>query len=750
MSIMDERQAYCKDRELDPRKTRFDGELFRKTKKQLTSAAKAKSIDYTPFFLYTILDFGQDVGLVQDDSDLSIEVILGLRLAFSHLIHSAYLKNFLVFNYEATKHDRRRLFTIGRVIIAIRKVLQIQDNTPLFLFLHVDEIQRIFDCHWRGAPEGHIVEPMLGLGLEGARPMNGILLFQEMMRCLGSFMSGACYDIFEHFANQAGIPSSRWMPNVAIFHLISSTGGLSQAVQLLPESAIEIGGRATTLAGQVLVFILIISDMRSLQNWIQNRDWAFFERFIAEFEEMRANIPIVDQRHKVTLGTPETLSIRIKLGAYLKNILEFYYEATKHDRGRPFAISRVIIAILDRPFCRDRRDHLDDTARMAPDGHIVEPMLSLGLEGSRPMLSEGDVDKPTVPTVSHTLTLTEDVHKPVPHLSAHTVLRLTEDDVDPSLARHPVIPKVEPKDVSNSTLKIASAPRPMIPSQPVQGKDIKLSMPTIPEVHIPHVHLPHVHLPKVKKPKMRKSKVPKVKMPKFAKMSPIHMPTLARKRNVELVPVSGIRVVSVEPTASGFTKAIAPIVTDIVNVPVIVATPLPAMSRRIGHPRNLMRKSKHNRMSSKFFEQLVRAKSSKGLVVVVIDLGDGAVVSLWEIQTQSDVGFGFGAGEHVSANVASIEPDADLLNALFLDGCVVAFVVSQGAPIKLVLFVNKAGHRRIPGGSGEPGEAGVARDSGLVTQDFVDTTKENPLCWSTAVVGVPSTCSQLSSQPLNV
>jgi len=68
------------------------------------------------------------------------------------------------------------------------------------------------------------------------------------------------------------------------------------------------------------------------------------------------------------------------------------------------------------------------------------------------------------------------------------------------------------------------------------------------------------------------------------------------------------------------------------------------------------------------------------LVVVVIDLGDGAVVSLWEIQTQSDIGFGFGACEHASAEVASIEPDADLLNALFLACSVVVFVVSQGAP----------------------------------------------------------------------
>ncbi|KAK3810044.1 MAG: hypothetical protein J3Q66DRAFT_404818 [Benniella sp.] len=207
----------------------------------------------------------------------------------------------------------------------------------------------------------------------------------------------------------------------------------------------------------------------------------------------------------------------------------------------------------------------------------------------RLILSEDDVDKPTVPTVSHMLTLTEDdVHKPVPCHSAHPVLRLTEDDVgvpDPSSARHPVIPKVEPKDVPNSTLKIASAPRPMIPSQPAQGKDIKLSLPKMPEVHIPHMHmphmyLPHMHLPKVKKPKMRKPKISKVKMPKFAKMPSVHMPTLTRKRKVGPVPVPEIRVVSAEPMASGCTKTNAPVVTDIADAPVVVATSLPVASRR--------------------------------------------------------------------------------------------------------------------------------------------------------------------------
>ncbi|KAF9963423.1 hypothetical protein BGZ65_003488 [Modicella reniformis] len=135
-------------------------------------------------------------------------------------------------------------------------------------------------------------------------------------------------------------------------------------------------------------------------------------------------------------------------------------------------------------------------------------------------LTESDVDKPTVPVVSNRLTLTEDdVHKPVPYLSALPVLSLTESDVkkpDPTLARYPVIPTVEPKALSTSAINIANAPRPVIPSQPVQGKDIKLPS-----------------MPKVKMPKFSGSKMSKVKPPKFSglKMPNIHMPTLRKKKN---------------------------------------------------------------------------------------------------------------------------------------------------------------------------------------------------------------------------
>ncbi|KAG0242860.1 hypothetical protein BGX31_011450 [Mortierella sp. GBA43] len=233
-------------------------------------------------------------------------------------------------------------------------------------------------------------------------------------------------------------------------------------------------------------------------------------------------------------------------------------------------------------------------------------------------LTEDDVYHPVVPTVRHTLTLTEDdVYKPIPRLSARPVLRLTEDDVkmpDPSFARHPVLRVVEPNSDSSSALKVARAPRPMIPSHPVQGKDIKLPpMPKMPKMR--KVSMPRVHLPKMKKPHIGKPKLPKVKLPKFSgtKFPTVRMPTLRRKakaapviapeitaestRSVESI-AEGSEPVLTETINTRTTKQplpvvvytpkaqdITPLEAEVVEMPttsapVIVATPLPATSRK--------------------------------------------------------------------------------------------------------------------------------------------------------------------------
>ncbi|KAG0276644.1 hypothetical protein BGZ95_007257 [Linnemannia exigua] len=46
---------------------------------------------------------------------------------------------------------------------------------------------------------------------------------------------GACYNIMGHFATIANVRHREWMPKMAFFHLLSATGGLPRALQLLLE-----------------------------------------------------------------------------------------------------------------------------------------------------------------------------------------------------------------------------------------------------------------------------------------------------------------------------------------------------------------------------------------------------------------------------------------------------------------------------------------------------------------------------------
>ncbi|KAI1314614.1 hypothetical protein EDD11_001957 [Mortierella claussenii] len=182
--------------------------------------------------------------------------------------------------------------------------------------------------------------------------------------------------------------------------------------------------------------------------------------------------------------------------------------------------------------------------------------LTVPVVGHILTLTEDDVEKPIVPTVSHVLTVTEDdVHKPIPKLLAPPMLRFTEDDVekpDPSNASHPVIPYVAPKAVSTSAARVAGAPRPMIPAEPVKGKDIRL----------PTVALPAMRMPKMSKPKMPKRK--KFKMPKFSapKMPHVAMPTLSKKSKVAPEAKSTRPVISapIDAVPLEAAAAIAPVV----------------------------------------------------------------------------------------------------------------------------------------------------------------------------------------------
>ncbi|KAG0012961.1 hypothetical protein BGZ81_001292 [Podila clonocystis] len=466
--LLENLQLQCvNDSALSPlRKTRYGRELYDALRRQLSPAAKVKGLDYSPYYYYMLLDFGNLVNLGPAEASLDAETILGLRLAYAHFFQGKYRERFLDFCYRAV--DYPKLFTISSIIIAIRKDLKLPEHQPFFLFLHIDEFQRIFDHCWEGTPKCNLPAPLTdtGIRLTGDKTERhtpeGLCLFREMMRSLGPFMSGAIepdmiqtflsgtarqdvtlaaeptsysfkflscptlsmgarYDIMSYFTTLTNVRHCEWMPKMAFFRLLSATGGLPRALQLVleelfgarqekfrtfPDTVDDIGMNAdrifmkiahnldnyysiTTFAethkelaralvrlcifqqlssrtlapsdrfpeltldvlerdthtileesdeahGKVLVRIpffflhiynATIGEVRNrlgsafLHDWVGDREWGFFERFIAEYEVLHTNL-LIGEGHKAAtlgdiyqgvLGRAETLGRTVKL-----------------------------------------------------------------------------------------------------------------------------------------------------------------------------------------------------------------------------------------------------------------------------------------------------------------------------------------------------------------------------------------------------------------------------------------------------
>ncbi|KAG0272994.1 hypothetical protein BGZ96_005073, partial [Linnemannia gamsii] len=428
-------------------KTRYGRELYDTLRRQLSPTAKVKGVDYSPYYYYMLLDFSKGVSLGTTEASLDAETILGLRLAYSHFFQGKYRERFPDFFYRAVKY--RGLFTISRTIISIRQDLKLPEQQPFFLFLHIDEFQMIFDHRWEGTPKGRWPAPLPETGIRPTgdkaecHTAEGLCLFRDMMRILGSYMNGAikpdmiqtflsgtarqdvtlaaeptsysfkflscptlstgaCYDIMGHFTGLAKVPHRQWMPKMAFLHLLSATGGLPRALQLLleeffgcrlekcntfvdtvddinmnadrifnkvasnldncysitafvethrelvralvrlcilqqpsprtlapsdqfPALTLDVLERDThtiledsdEARGKVLVRIpffflhlynTVIDEVRNrlgsafLHDWVEDREWGFFERMIAEYEALRTNLLIGDGREAVTLG----------------------------------------------------------------------------------------------------------------------------------------------------------------------------------------------------------------------------------------------------------------------------------------------------------------------------------------------------------------------------------------------------------------------------------------------------------------
>jgi hypothetical protein len=96
--------------------------------------------------LYFMMDFARDVSLAHSETALSPSVIMGLRLAYAYFIEGKYLVNFFEFLHKCIV---KKSFTIPSVMEAICNDLQLTDLDKLFIVVHLDEAQFIFDSDHR-------------------------------------------------------------------------------------------------------------------------------------------------------------------------------------------------------------------------------------------------------------------------------------------------------------------------------------------------------------------------------------------------------------------------------------------------------------------------------------------------------------------------------------------------------------------------------------------------------------------------
>ncbi|CAJ0752763.1 19615_t:CDS:2, partial [Entrophospora sp. SA101] len=207
---------------------------------------------------YLRLDFGNDVILDVYDYDISASIIIGIRMAYEFFIKGKYDIQFREFRHEALKNKDN--FNIDFVITAIRSSLCLETGQRLFLFIHIDEFQKIINFDgWNADTE----KPSKGLFRCMMYELGRYMTYQSP-QCIfvQTFLSGtephsiiraneptsyswyfaecpllsmaARIQIMEHFVVHYD-SSNDWKLKMWIHQLLSDTGGLPRALEYLLE-----------------------------------------------------------------------------------------------------------------------------------------------------------------------------------------------------------------------------------------------------------------------------------------------------------------------------------------------------------------------------------------------------------------------------------------------------------------------------------------------------------------------------------
>ncbi|KAG0236962.1 hypothetical protein BGW42_002175 [Actinomortierella wolfii] len=275
-------------------------------------ATKVKQIDFSPHYYHILLDFGTEISLGQDDAELSSKIILGLRMAYCHFFSGKYDVGYRAFYRRVADH--KSLFDINSVIRAIRNdLLPLDKQQQLFIFLHVDEFQRIFRFNWRG----NLANVYRRLNKDHS--LQGFHLFQDMARTLGGLLRGETFSTMESSPRDLA-PSDRF-PAVTLEILQRDAHTILEDSPIAPEKGLV----------QIPFFFLKIYNtaVDTVQNtlgpvlmhdWEDGREWRFFESIVAEYEALHTNLLIDGGRNEI--GSQE-LSLRIADGASFANVFVY-------------------------------------------------------------------------------------------------------------------------------------------------------------------------------------------------------------------------------------------------------------------------------------------------------------------------------------------------------------------------------------------------------------------------------------------
>ncbi|CAB5359237.1 unnamed protein product [Rhizophagus irregularis] len=333
-------------------KTRFGIELFDYIKQNWEPPEEWGDVH----FEYLYMNFGNGFYLSGYDSELKLEVILGLWIAYAFFIEKKYDTTFQVFRSRALQYGKD-IFIFDSVIYYYYESLKFSNNQKLFLYLHIDEFQMIdkwgaqnktnqffgnmIRCITKFTTEEYstFIQPFLS----GTAP-RAIAKQREVTGISFQFVDCPLLDIksmiliMDHFATKFkapttllnfeapikkdAAPKTKGVAPPITKHCLDNKGTTVRDLQTDGHFSLSpYGGQNLFLIEMPFFFVCIYNDILKIVDVNNNMYWQEWELFVAHHISFRVNLAIKMGKNELSLrnlhpgayGTKENLDIVMKL-----------------------------------------------------------------------------------------------------------------------------------------------------------------------------------------------------------------------------------------------------------------------------------------------------------------------------------------------------------------------------------------------------------------------------------------------------